>query len=617
MSFAWVSSCFLYTLLGQPAPAPIGITIPDFQLPDSQGRVRRLSDWHDRQLVVVVFLSVECPLAKLYAGRLANLAREWEPRRVIFLGIDANRQDALADLGRYAQVHQIPFPLLRDADASVADLFQATRTPEAFVLDERRRIRYRGRIDDQYTVNGRRAQPSRRDLAVALAELLAGEPVGQPLTPVTGCWIDRPGAASRSGKVTYARDIAPLIQQHCLGCHRPGQVAPFSLTTYLKTVRWAETIREVVREGRMPPWHANPNYGRFANDPSLTERERQLIETWVQNGTPEGDPADLPPPPAFADTWSIPNPDQIVSLPRPVTVPADGVMEYQIIEVDPGFREDKWIQAAEILPSNRRVVHHCIVYLKHPESDQPTEQGALGSFCLTATTPGTPPLLLPAGMAKKVPAGWTFVFVVHYQPIGSVQTDQTRLGLVFADPRTVQKEVATKLLYADDFAIPPRTPDFRVERTHLFSQDVLLLAMLPHMHLRGKSFRYEAVYPDGRTEILLDVPRYDFSWQHRYVLAEPKRLPAGTTLRCTAHYDNSAANPVNPNPDVTVRAGVQSWDEMFNGYFEWALADQDLTQSPPLGRALRPAILPVAGLALVAIYGGALLLRRRQGRSAR
>jgi hypothetical protein len=345
------------------------------------------------------------------------------------------------------------------------------------------------------------------------------------------------------------------MQKRCQGCHRPGQAAPFSLLTYRQTAAWADTIREVVREGRMPPWHANPHYGRFVNDPSLTEGERQLIDAWVQAGTPEGDRADHPLPRRFSDAWNIPTPDYIVSMPQPCTVPADGVDEYQVIEVDPGFHEDKWIQAAEIQPSNRKVVHHCLVFLKAPGRDTPTEQGALGSFCLAATTPGTSPLPLPPGMAKEVPVGWILVFVVHYQPIGSVQTDQTRIGLVFADPQTVQKEVATRLLYDPDLAIPPRTPDHRVEQTHLFAEDVLLLAMLPRMHRRGKSFRYEAVYPGGQTEILLDVPRHDFNWQHRYMLAEPKRLPAGTTLRCTANYDNSPTNPANPKPDVTVRAG--------------------------------------------------------------
>src|SRR5262249_38924440 len=287
-----------------------------------------------------------------------------------------------------------------------------------------------------------------------------------------------------TGAVTYTRHIAPVLQKHCQVCHRPGQVAPFALTTYGQARGWAETIREVVREGRMPPWHASPEHGRFANDPRPRERDKGLIHEWVEAGCPEGDPADLPPAPTFAEGWNIPEPDLVVSMPQPFTVPAEGVVEYQIIEVDPGFREDRWIRAAEIRPGNRKVVHHCIVFLKPPHGDQPAAQGELGSFCLAATTPGTPPLVLPDGMAKLVPAGSRFVFVLHYAPIGSVQTDQTSIGLVFADARQVKREVATKLLLDDNLCIPPHEANHRVEHGHRFTADVLLLAMLPHMHLR-------------------------------------------------------------------------------------------------------------------------------------
>jgi mono/diheme cytochrome c family protein len=508
----------------------------------------------------------------------------------------------------------LPFPVVRDAGHAVADRFGATRTPEAFVLDRGRVVRYRGRIDDQYTVAGRRDRPGRRDLAAALEDLLAGRPVATPHAPATGCVIDRGPPAPAPAPVTYWRDVTPILQAHCVVCHRPGQVAPFALTRYPQAVNWAETIAEVVRDGRMPPWGASPAHGRFANDPRLSDRERGLIAAWVAAGCPEGDRADAPPPAAFADDWVIPRPELVASMPRPFTVPAGGVVEYQSFEVDPGFAEDRWVKAAEIRPGNRRVVHHCTVFLKPPGGDEPAEQGALGSFCLAAMAPGTPPLVLPDGMAKKVPAGWRFVFVVHYAPVGSVQTDQTSLGLVFADARAVRREVATKLLYDDRLCIPPRTADHRVEHTHRFEQDVLVLALFPHMHLRGRSFRYEAVYPDGAVEVLLDVPRYDFNWQHRYELAEPKRLPAGTTLRCVAVYDNSAANPFNPDPDATVRSGLQNSDEMFNGYFDWALADQDLTR-PPAGEVIWAAVRWVArpGVALVVVpAGGALLLLRRR-----
>jgi peroxiredoxin len=596
---------------------PLGAAVEDFTLRDHRGAERRLSDWRDKSLVVVAFLGVDCPLAKRYGRRLGEIEREFGPR-VAVLGINANQHDTLRDIARYARRHEIHFPLLKDSDNHLADRFGATRTPEVFLLDGDRRLRYRGRVDDQYGVGTQRAKPTRRDLAEAIADLLAGKEVRLPVTAPAGCIIDRLDRVAATGRVTWTRDIGPVLQQHCIVCHRPGQVAPFALTTYRQARGWAETIREVVREGRMPPWHASPEHGRFANDPRLSERDKRLIGEWVDAGCPEGNVADLPPAPIFAEGWNIPGPDMVVPIPRSFTVPADGVVDYQYFEVDPGFTEDRWVRAAEIRPGNRAVVHHCTVFLKPPDTDEAKVAGKLGSFCLAATAPGTPPLLLPDGMAKRIPAGWRLLFVVHYTPVGTVQQDRTSIGLLFTDPKTVKKEVATHLLYDEGLVIPPHVANHVVEKSWEAPADVLLLAMFPHMHLRGKSFRYEALYPDGKREVLLEVPRYDFNWQHRYVLAEPKRLPAGTRVRCVARYDNSADNPSNPDPSATVRAGKQTTDEMFNGYFEWALADEDLTQPVPaeaFRRALHSLLRPAPLLALAALFGLLALcgLRRRRG----
>lgn len=372
----------------------------------------------------------------------------------------------------------------------------------------------------------------------------------------------------------------------------------------------------------MPPWHADPRYGRFSNDARLSDLEKSRILDWARGGAPEGDPADSPPPPVLSDGWNIPGPDMVLSMPAPFTVPARGVVDYQYFEVDPGFREDRWIRGAEIRPGNRRVVHHCNVFLKAPGSRNDIDTpGELGSYCLAATTPGALPWLLPTGMAKRIPAGWRLVFVVHYTPVGTVQKDQTQIGLLFDDPATVRKEVATNLLFDPDLRIPPHVADHRVERSRRFDEDVLLLSMFPHMHLRGRSFRYEAIFPDGRSEILLDVPRYDFNWQNRYELAEPRRLPAGTVLRCVAHYDNSAGNPANPDPGATVRAGKQSWDEMFNGYYDIALADQDLTRPWARAEAVLRKLRRSTGWSLILIGAACasslLLIRLNRGRPSR
>jgi peroxiredoxin len=591
--------------------------IADFALPDQHGKIHWLHDWRQSKLIVVVFVGVDCPLAELYAPRLVNLANELASKQVALLAIDSNEHDSAAEIARYADTHHIPFPILKDAGQTVADSLGATRTPEAFVLDERRVLRYRGRIDNQYAIGVRRAQPGRCDLTVAVEELLSGRPVSRPVTQASGCMIDRQ-APPHTSALTYCRDIAPLLREHCVACHRPGQIAPFALLTYEQVKRRARSIGLAVADGRMPPWYADPSHGKFANDVHLSEDEKACIQAWVRSGCPEGNPADLPPARQFTDGWNISRPDVVVSIPEPFTIPAEGTIEYQYFEVDPGFREDKWVRAAEIRPGNRAVVHHCLVFLKQPGSTKVFAMGALGSYCLEAMAVGSPPTQLPDGMAKLVPAGSRFLFVVHYTPIGKVQTDRTSIGLVFAEPGKVRKEVATKLLTDPELCIPPRAADHRIEKTYRMPGDVVLLSMFPHMHLRGKSFRYEVDYPDGASEILLDVPRYDFNWQNKYVLAEPKYLPRGSLLRCTAHYDNSENNPHNPDPDATVRAGPQSWDEMFNGYFDFALADEDRTQLPSpmaLDRAVARRVWTLLGMLVVLLLSAGLLLvdRLRRG----
>lgn len=566
------------------AAAKIGIKAPAFTLSDFRGKAFNLTEMKDRKLVVVAFLGVECPLAKLYGNRLTNLAAVYEKQGVGFVGINSNQQDSLAELGHYAKTHEIEFPLLKDPGNKVADQFGAVRTPEVFILDDQQVIRYYGRIDDQYGVGIQRPKPTREDLKLALDELLSGKAVSMPSTVAPGCHIGRvtkPSTTAAAGDITYSRHIAPILQARCVECHRPGEIAPFALTDYREVVGWAETIEEVVREQRMPPWHADPKHGKFANSAQMPEGEKDLIRMWLEAGAPEGDPKDLPAPRQFLEGWRIPKPDQVIYMrEEPFKIPATGELKYQYFIADPGFKEDKWIQAAECRPGNRAVVHHIIVLIKPPGMSRKQTGGDLDSEWLTATAPGAMPLILEPGMAKRVPAGSQIVFQMHYTPNGSPQTDRSVLGLVFADPKTVKKEVATGKAGNTRFSIPPGASNHPVEGSTTFGRDTLLLAMFPHMHLRGKSFRYEAIYPDGKTEILLDVPHYDFNWQNHYQLAEPKRLPAGTKIHCVATFDNSERNLANPDPKSTVRWGDQTWEEMMIGYFDMALADQDLTKEP-------------------------------------
>jgi hypothetical protein len=510
---------------------------------------------------------------------------------VAFVGINSNQQDSLSELAAYAKTHGINFPLLKDVGNVVADQFGAVRTPEVFLLDKDRVVRYWGRIDDQYVVGRQRQAATREDLVTAINELLAGKPVSQPVTEAPGCRIGRVHKAQADAQITFTKHIAPLLNARCVQCHRAGEIAPFSLTSYHDVAGWAETIAEVVDENRMPPWHANPEIGHFSNDARLSDAEKQLIHQWVAAGTPEGDAKDLPAPPKFVEGWQLPRVDQVVAMSeKPFHIPAEGTVNYKYYVVDPGFTEDKWIQGAEARAGNRAVVHHIIVFVHPPGGNKGPESIARGF--LTATAPGADPLLLPEGRAKLIPAGSKIVFQMHYTTNGSAQDDLSSLGLMFADPATVKKQVSTVSVDTNLILIPPMAPNYKLEAWHTFRRDTQVLTFFPHMHVRGKAFRYIAYYPDGTEEVLLDVPRYDFNWQLTYELAEPKLLPKGTKMRCVAHYDNSPDNLANPNPKRIVHWGEQTWDEMLMGFMETVeLDDNEL----PAGKKDKPVASDKAG----------------------
>ncbi len=538
----------------------------DFELPDCNQTTHRLSDLGDKKLVVVVFLGTQCPLARLYTERLNEIAARYQPSGVALVGVNPNAQDSSADVARFAEEQRCRFPLLMDPAQRAADRFGATRQLEVFVLDGARQVRYHGRIDDQYRPGQHRSQPQRRDLVEAIEELLADKPVSVSDTELAGCLIDRSRPADKS-EITYNRHIAPIFARQCVDCHRPGQIGPFSLVDYQDALAWGDTVRERVAEGVMPPWHADPAFGHFANERRLSDREKQQIYDWVEQGMAEGDPAERPPATRFADGWINGKPDQIVPMPEPVAVPATGIVDYITVEMDPGFKEDVWIRSAEVMPGNRKVLHHATVVVA-PPSHGDMVKAFEHSSVISGWTPGYTPNLPPPGMARKIPAGWHIYMQLHYVTTGIATSDATSLGLLFA--HDVQLPVWTHFLLREDFVLRPFEANQQLEQSWRVPHDILLLSLFPHMHLRGKSFRYEAIYPSGQTEVLLNVPKYDFMWQHQYILSQPKRLPAGTMLRGVAIYDNSSANPNNPDPSATVKCGQQTTDEMFNGWFEFA-----------------------------------------------
>jgi len=488
------------------------------------------------------------------------------------VAINANHQDAAEKVAKHAKEHKLPFPVLKDADNKVADQFGAKRTPTAFVLDAERAVRYEGRIDDQFGVGFKRAAPTRNDLAEALNEVLAGKAVTEAKTAVAGCLISRSVEPKADGTVTYSKQVSRIIQKNCQECHRAGQIGPMALVTYDDAADWSAMIKEVVSDRRMPPWHADPKFGHFSNDRRLSDADRDTMLEWIKQGCPKGDEKELPPKKEFAEGWRIGKPDAVFEMQKDFTVVAKapkGGVPYQYFGIETDFDEDKWIQAAEAKPGNKAVVHHIIVYVKSPDFGKRKEDG-IGEGFLAPYAPGDMPAIFPEGTAKKIPKGSTLIFQIHYTPDGTEQTDRSSVGLIFAK-KPPEHEVRTKSIAQRSFTIPAGEDNHKVVSSTTFKQDCEVVALLPHMHLRGKDFEYRVTFPDGKTDTILSVPKYDFNWQASYRFEKPLALPAGSRIECTAHFDNSKNNPNNPNPDEAVKWGDQTWQEMMIGFVDYVV----------------------------------------------
>jgi mono/diheme cytochrome c family protein/thiol-disulfide isomerase/thioredoxin len=541
---------------------------PRAQAGEALDSIPALRQHSGEKATVVVFLGVECPVANAYLPRLNQLSAKYEPRGLKILGVNANSQDSAERVAQHAKEFQVRFPVVKDEGSRIADALRAERTPEAFLLDAGGAVRYRGRIDDQYGVGVRKPAPTRADLAVAIDHLLAGQPVAVPRTAAAGCLISRP-EKNAAAPITYSNQVARIMQKRCQSCHRAEGAAPFALGEYEQAKAWAKTIKEAVEARRMPPWHADPRYGKFLNDRSLPQEERETLLAWVESGAPEGDRRDLPPPVTFPKGWSIGEPDLVVRMPEEFPVPAEGVLPYKQFVVDPGFKEDMWVQRAEAKPGCS-AVHHIILYAQKPGRPVYDLLGNTSMVCGQA--PGDLAMILAPGYAKKIPAGSRLLFEIHYTPNGKPQRDRSSVALVFAK-QPPKHEVRSNILANLDFRIPPGEPNHREEKSFSFPSAIRVVSFMPHMHLRGKSWEYRVLYADGRSETLLSVPRYDFNWQSFYHFAEPPLIPRGAKLQCIAHWDNSKDNPANPDPTKEVTFGLQTFEEMMNGWMEYVVED--------------------------------------------
>ena len=412
---------------------------------------------------------------------------------------------------------------------------------------------------------------------------------------------------------TFSKDVAPVLYKHCTTCHRPGEIAPMSLLTYEESRPWARAIRDNIINGAMPPWHADPAHGTWANDRSLTRQEKDVIVQWVAAGAPEGNKSDLPKAPEYAEGWTIGTPDAIVTMDTEYAVEAQGEIPYQYFEMPTNFTEDKWVQALEVRPGNRAVVHHVLVYARPPQSRRrapafrmlnppgpfsPTQikemeaakadpeaarkmrrESSRRGHLIAQIAPGTNATVFAPGLAMLLPAGTVLTFQVHYTTNGEAATDRSSIGFRFAKEAPARQVHATAMMNAR-FVIPAGASNHPVEAKMVFLEDVTLYSLVPHTHLRGKSWEYTISYPDGRSEVILSVPRYDFNWQTDYVFATPLRVPKGSTLRSVAHYDNSKDNQANPDPTQPVYWGDQTWEEMQYTGIMYSIDEEGRTTTP-------------------------------------
>jgi hypothetical protein len=377
------------------------------------------------------------------------------------------------------------------------------------------------------------------------------------------------GAATSGGAApTYTKDIANILNNRCVECHRAGEIGPMAFTSYKEVRPWAKAIRGSVATGKMPPWLADPHHGSFKNDRRMSEKEVATITAWVAAGAPEGNPADLPPPPKFETGWNIGKPDQVFDIGTDFEVPAEGTVAYKYFRVPTNFTEDKWIEAAEIRPDKREVVHHIIVFIQEPGAKGNAAASGEGGSLLVGWAPGDPAMVLAPGTARLVKAGSTLLFQVHYTTNGKPAKDRSYIGVKYASAPPTHRALTGRALNFG-FRIPPGAPNHEVKASWTAKEDVDLVGLMPHMHVRGKAFKYTVIYPDGKEEVILNVPKYDFNWQLSYELAKPMHLPKGTRIDCVAHFDNSPNNPYNPDPAKEVRWGDQTWEEMMIGWFTY------------------------------------------------
>jgi peroxiredoxin len=535
-----------------------GETVDNFRLTDHQGTTHELYYLSDMKAVVLLAQGNGCDVSRQAAASLQSLQAKYESQGVKFLAIDSNLPDSLEKVGKEAEQAGIKLPILLDTTQLVGESLGLAHNGEVLVLDPKGwKLAYRGAVE------AKGATP----VVDAIDSLLADKPVKTASTAATGCAISMPERDKRAAhaKISYEKEIAPILMDKCVACHREGGIGPWQMSSYDMIRGFSPMIREVVRTQRMPPWHADPHYGVWSNDRGLSEEQRKTLVHWIEAGSPRGKGAD----PLLSQRkdwpkWKLGEPDLVIDLP-PFTTPATGVIPYQMVKVQNPLDHDVWIRAVDYLPGQRAVLHHIVTTAGGEQR---------GSIALHNYVPGAEPLEVPADNGILLPAKSTIHFQMHYTPNGQVLTDVTKMGLYFLK-EPPKYNFRTLIFINVKLKIPAGEKEHKEVAERTFDQDSILYSLHPHAHFRGKAASFVAKYPDGREEMLLNIPVYDFNWQATYDLSKPIAVPKGTKIVYTQWFDNSSQNKANPDPNRTVTWGEQTWDEMVFGVARYRTVKED------------------------------------------
>ena len=550
--------------------------VDNFMLLDHNGTAQELFKNYDAKAVVIMVQGNGCPIVRNLVSDYKSIRDEYEGKGVKFLMLNANPNDRRDEVAEEAAEYGIDIPIMKDEAQLIAASLGVTRTAEVMVIDPGGwEIVYRGPLNDRITYERQKNDASAHYLKDALNSVIAGEPVATPARATKGCIVNLKDGLDRAAhaRISYSKTVAPILQQNCLACHQEGGVGPWSMTSYEEVEGFAPMIREVVRTKRMPPWSADPHIGEFSTARNLTVEEQQVLVRWVEAGAPRGEgPDPLVEAKTEAPEWPLGEPDLILEAPA-FDIPATGLIDYEFPTILNPKDEDVWVRAVTVIPGDKSVVHHALVGSSPnitPEGYQAEEDDVFENY-LTAFAPGQESYVYPENTGVLVKGGGEYRLQMHYTPSGKATTDRTRIGLYFHDEKPdhyLRQQVAVN----PRISIPAGASD-HMERAYFeFDDPAEIFLLFPHAHYRGKSSKFYLQYKDGREEMLLSVPKYDFNWQHQYALKEPITVPAGTRLVHETIYDNSDKNFSNPDPERNVTWGLQSKDEMLYGsfFFRWA-----------------------------------------------